>query len=125
MSAAIDATESSTRTRVKGRVRHVTEYVFLAPGEKAPRGATVISNDRYLVRTGAQPESQPAAPRANPARPNVASKPHRQPTTQTNNKPTNQADRPAADKPATPDKPAADKPAPPPKPPVTTKQSGS
>jgi hypothetical protein len=132
VSAAIDATDpSSPRTRVKGRVRHVTEYVFLAPGEKAPRGATVISNNKYLTLTGTQP-SDPAAPAVDPtARPGVASKPDRQPAANSNNNPTPQADKPAADKPAadkpaTPDRPAADKPAPaPPRPPVTTRQSGS
>jgi flagellar hook-length control protein FliK len=128
VSAAIDATDSSApRTRVKGRARHVTEYVFLAPGEKAPNGATVISNDKYLTRMGIAPD-EPSAPASDPtARPGVAAKPDRQPTTQTNNKPTTQANKPAADKPVTPDKPAADKPAAPAptKPPVTTRQSGS
>ncbi len=85
------ATEEGGRTRV----RRVTEYVFLKPGQRAPRGATVITADQL------------GAVATKKRRPRAETEPGRQ--------------TPAQQGPVADPKPQADpKPAP-----VTTRQSGS
>ena len=104
--ASAGASDGSTSAAAEeqARVRRVTNYVLLKPGEKAPKGAKVISAEELLGIS-----EQPA-------------KADRQPVT----KPDRQADpQPAAQ----PNKPAAQSdraPQPQPDPPrVTTRQSGS
>ena len=87
--AAGQVTTETTGTQdTQASVRRVTRYVFLAPGEKAPRGATVISAKR-AARLGLDPQAgtdpapnarrnpapernsnAPSAPAAEPAQPN-------------------------------------------------------
>jgi hypothetical protein len=97
------------------RVRRITNYVLLNPGEKAPKGATVISAAE-LLGLG----EQPVVP--DRRRPNTTD---RERSAQADGQPTAQADRRAA-QPERQPQPQADKPPQPqPDPPrVTTRQSG-
>jgi len=87
------------------RVRRVTNYVLLKPGEKAPRGATVISAEELLGMS----EQPASADRQSATKPDRRTDP--EPAGQPNKEPGAQADR---------------APQPQPDPPrVTTRQSGS
>ena len=101
--------QASTASDADIRVRRVTNYVLLEPGEKAPKGATVISAEELLglgnetVRPDRQRADQPDRSRA--------TRPDRQPAAQPDRQPAPQAER---------------APQPQPDPPrVTTRQSGS
>jgi hypothetical protein len=61
--AASGADSSAGEGRAdRPRVRHVTEYVFLRPGERAPRGATVISAADLPGQRASSPNRQPDRP---------------------------------------------------------------
>ena len=113
------AIEAPASERV--RVRRVTNYVVLKPGEKAPRGATVISAEELLgvsdpVRgsrpdgsrtdgsaTGGSTTDARRDPQPKPDRQAAAPQPDRQPAQETQRQPEPQPDPPR----------------------VTTRQSGS
>ena len=103
-SAGTSDGSTSTAVETQAAVRQVTNYVLLKPGEKAPKGATVISAEELLGIS-----EQPAkADRHQATKPDRQADPH--PAAQPN-KPAAQADR---------------APQPQPDPPrVTTRQSGS
>lgn len=65
--AAADSTGTAGQQTVT-RDQRITRYVFLAPGEKAPPGATVISPEDTRVQPGRE-TSQSAAPAAEPITP--------------------------------------------------------
>ncbi|HYI22011.1 MAG TPA: hypothetical protein VEX62_05165 [Candidatus Limnocylindrales bacterium] len=107
-----EARDGARRDRDRS-TRRVVRYVYLSPGERAPRGAEVISTDEAARRLGAEPETRPNASRSNDTRqPNRPS----QPAANSNRS----ADRGGSDA-------QNNQPAPnprPPAPPVTTRQSG-
>ena len=113
--AAGQQSAETTNQRARARVNRVTRYVYLERGERAPRGATVITADEAPGRRTAQRDNaraeQPAtgqsANRARPDRPAATSRP------------------PSNERPPNNDRPAADpQPRPEPPPRTTTHQSG-
>lgn len=89
---------AATTTRAERRdvrVRHVTRYVQLRPGERAPRGATVIRTDddraeRRVTRRPSEPSQTRPEPRPRPRsepRSDTAPEPAAQPNAQPQPKP--------------------------------------
>jgi hypothetical protein len=130
-----ESTDAGTAEAAKATtdvsVRHVTDYVLLEPGEKAPRGATVISADELLGLTDGQPD--PRQPndggRADGQHPRdrSATKPGSQATdTRASGRQEPAADAPAAEPDQKAPAQAERQPAPKPDPGrVSTRQSGS